>query len=499
MRRALIHLALCLFLCHHAVGQTQRLFSLLSQFDYIYPSEIEGLVLVQKKTSDEPFRTLCGLMDREGRMVLECKYNALECSVPGVLAALRDSVVYVFDRQGREIARYEGYLDDLGDEIEEMHHSVIGLRGRYNGGVGFVGTDGQLLMPCTFENIYQLSDNPFLYNAVRNDSCFVLDWQGQVLLATDRYDINGITPDGHYLANISGKRLNGVVDSRLREVVPCRYRICSYDSDADCFLVSDSAKHFGVYGTDGSVLFPCHYEGILCLTPNLFATWEEPECSYTLRDRQGRILGDGHRIPYMRPCGWLTADDGRRRTGVIDTAGRWLVEPAYNAIFLTGKKRAVATTYDTVQQKTTYYIIDRRGRRLAQYDDMQYNMGCCCNTEKAAYIAVRKGDRWGYLDSTLHEVITPRYAHAEPSHDSQLSVYLNDSTAAIVDPTGHIMIEAEGWIYRLWPGIYYIEYPDDDNNLHHYLLSTDGTTTATPGQRAAARRYTRRYIQQMLP
>ena len=456
----------------------ERLFATLSRYHDVYASD--GWVKVWDTTQH------CGLVDAGGREVLPCEYDFIFTHVPGSIIAEKDSTVLFYNTRGREVARYKGTL--LWDEAEEepTFGDLIPIMDT-GGRIAVADKRGRMVQPFRYSGAWEAPKGKL--GVLRSDTVALLDSKGRECFSLTGYEYLWPLTDGLYSVSKNDKA--GVVDAKGREVLPCSYLSVTYENDGRYLRAWDTSLRHRAFATDGTPLLHGGYAYIECLTPDRFCVLRSLGDSVSdLVDRRGNVIATGDFRYVRNQHGWMVAEgtgDKSRLVGVIDTLGRWQIEPQYRHLQVVDADRAIADVNDSL-----VCVIDRQGRHLAEYNDMDYSLGCACHPETVAYIAVRRGDRWGFLDSTLHEVIPPRYAYAQPAHDDRLWVFLDDSTTALVDPTGHELVRAEGYIFELLPGVYKVGYWEcDDMATRFYLIAADGRTNATAEQRRKNRESTR--------
>ena len=457
-----------------------RLFATLSRYHNVYASD--GWVTVWDTAGH------CGLVDARGREVLPCEYDFIFTHVPGSIIAEKDSTVLFYNTRGRKVAHHKGTLVWEREASEEPLLGDLIPVVAADGRIAVADKRGRMVQPFRYSDVWEAAKGKF--GVRRGDTVALLDSKGRECFSLTGYEYLWPLPDGLYSVGKNDKE--GVVDAQGREVLPCSYWYVLYESDGLCLYARDTNRRERAFATDGTPLLQGGYAYIGCLTPTRFCVLRSMDDSVSdMVDQRGNVIATGDFRYVRNQQGWLVADgigDKSRLVGVIDTLGRWLIEPQYRHLQVVDADRAIVGVNDSL-----VCVIDRQGRHLAEYNRMDYSLGCACHPETVAYIAARRGDRWGFLDSTLHEVIPPRYAYAQPAPDDRLWVFFDDSTTALVDPTGRELVRAEGYIYELLPGVYKVGYWErDDMSTRFYLIASDGRTTATAEQRRKNRESTRR-------
>ena len=231
-----------------------------------------------------PADTLCGLIDREGRLVVPCIYNDVDYPSDGRVLVIRNGRAGFTDLEGNEVLplRYlnagsfsEGYapvmvaldsffsactfIDTMGRQLFPPHYDNlqpfscgIALVMQYQRW-GVIDHSGRELIPPMFEQITTVFDTLF----------FAGDLDGMALydrrmkpLTKQVYTWTGGINDGRIAVQRDGKY--GFLDRQGREVIPCIYDEISLFGS--CRAMVRLGDHYGIIDTTGRIVLPIEYE-----------------------------------------------------------------------------------------------------------------------------------------------------------------------------------------------------------------------------------------------
>lgn len=290
---------------------------------------------------------------------------------------------------------------------------------------GLVDMTGKEFIPCQYEKVHFFSEG---FAAVQRDGKWgYVDRSGNEAVPcqyTAAYDFS----KGFACVSLSGKV--GLLDKTGREVIPCQYD-SAYPFSESLIRVSTGGK-FGCVNTEGYEVLPCQYDNVF-LFHNGFASvhkagkWgivntagqEVVECRYDLISKEEDGLH-------------LVKDDGC--WGYIDNQGKEIIpcqytelsaaELAFEELKLRQNSETTQTSEDHIQQE------DWRQK----YDDVfPFSEGLS---------TVRKGDKWGYVDTSGNEAISCQYSLAGYFSEG-LAAVKKDGKYGFIDSTGNEVIPCQ--------------------------------------------------------
>ena len=226
----------------------------------------------------------CGLIDREGRTVVPCRYDGMEYPSEGRVLVAVDGLYGFCDLHGNEVVKPQ-YIQ-AGSFSEGMAPVLVELDSFFSA-CTMIDTDGHYVFQPIFENIMPFHDGyaaarryqrwgiidqkgremtPYIYEYItvpKDGYFFAGDSAGMALFD---YRFKPLTPfvyqnprditDGRIAVQRDG--LYGFLDIRGREVVPCIYEdVLSFSSGRA--MVRKDGK-YGIIDTDGHIVLPIEYE-----------------------------------------------------------------------------------------------------------------------------------------------------------------------------------------------------------------------------------------------
>ena len=195
----------------------------VAPFEYdginLYGFSHEGLICVKK--SD-----LSGLLDKDGKEILPCKYKSISKFENGVASVEIDGNKCWINKEGNEVSQPE--VTETKSVFEE--YEVVERDGKY----GIVDKDGNAITPFKYDTI-----------SVQNV-----------------YSPNIIRFFGGYVV-VTINNLRGLVNEKGEEVVPCKHEVIQNITNGMFVSVSTSGgKKFGLYDTKGNEILPVIYSFI---------------------------------------------------------------------------------------------------------------------------------------------------------------------------------------------------------------------------------------------
>ncbi|WP_289055747.1 WG repeat-containing protein [Carboxylicivirga marina] len=170
-----------------------------------------------------------------------------------------------------------------------------------DGKVGIVHANGQIIVPCEYNQVWNLDDNGF-FRVLKSGKAGIFHISGQIIIPAE-YD--QVWPFNNDLAKVLKQGKLGYFNKQGEQVVPCEYQqIWAFDNDRARVLKGGKIGYIDQYGHE---VIPCEYQQI-----------------WTFEDGKARILKDG-------------------KVGYIDYYGNEVIPPMYTHIwvFEDGKAKAL--------------------------------------------------------------------------------------------------------------------------------------------------------------
>jgi hypothetical protein len=278
----------------------------------------------------------------------------------------------------------------------------------------------------------------------------------------------------------------------------------TYPSDT-WFLIKKDCKT-GFMDPSGKVMIEPQFEHVSPFREGLAFVWSFPGYE---EDRQNVVLGEDY-VNYER-----FGFEGNRKTGIIDSTGKYVLEPRLNFEMFSSYQDGVAL----VEINNDIVFIDRQGNALSRYDEVlaekrmqdirrvaQFNEAlprkyCFVDAAREAKIyafdevkpffgnraAVRLGTHFGYVSKDGEMKIVPQFKSAGNFRDGYATVGVtfmeNDRTFikyGVIDTNGVFVIPAIFDFLKDPSNGYVVFGKGKWNELKHGLLNLKGEEIIAP-------------------
>jgi len=265
-----------------------------------------------------------------------------------------------------------------------------------------------------------------------------------------KYDNVGDFHEG--LAYASYQHKYGFIDKTGNFVIEPRFEITQNSSTISHFQEGLASVYYGgkwgyIDRTGRFVIEPKFYEAYQFADGIALADCGFRKCG--LIDRTGKFIVQPifNVIRYSR--NGLFPTQFEKNWGFIDKTGKFVIEPKYDICFHFHNEMIAHVKYNGKS-----YLIDKTGKIITgPYDDM----GIFCG----GLIRVKKNGKWGFMDNTGKFVIEPKYEEAgDFSESDELACVKYDNKNIVIDKSGKIVFEPNGWVCYFQDGIAKIIHDD---------------------------------------
>ncbi|MFS0838915.1 WG repeat-containing protein [Paenibacillus sp. 1P03SA] len=259
-------------------------------------------------------------------------------------------------------------------DFQENGLAVVGQNGKY----GLIDGNARFVVPPVYESINPFSEHRAV--VIDKEGFRLIDEKGQVLTGP-AYPFIANMEDGRAVFYVTGgdgsgdpgTSRYGYLDAEGREVIPARYGEAN-DFDDGKAVVKIRDNDYALIAPDGRKLASYPYAYVGPHGDGLLAFQQTSGGKYGYIDERGKVaippsfttalpFHDGRAIVN-------TAEDYKWTYGVIDKAGRFVMEPAYNDIRDLGEKQfALGRAVDPEQPflGSVYAIADWNGALLSDF------------------------------------------------------------------------------------------------------------------------------------
>ena len=401
----------------------------------------EGLIRVEKKTEDAK---LLGLLDKDGKEILPCKYKYISKFENGVASVEIDENKYWINKEGNEVSQPE--VTETKSVFEE--YEVVERDGKY----GIVDKDGNAITPFKYDTISV--QNVYRPNIIQFFNGYVV---------------------------VTINNLRGLVNEKGEEVVPCKHEVIQNITNGMFVSVSTSGgKKFGLYDTKGNEILPVIYSFIHIFENGLVFVEKSSKCaligvpSETAKEPEKKSKVKKVKAPLKY------SEIGTFSEGLVSVKGKYygFIDKDGNEVLTTDYVYGGKGGFDAadmfvdgkaIVRKGSYGFIDKDGnvvipcnyREAYRFSD---GVARVCSVKEKMYgfinkegnevvplkyiaardfseglAAVKIDGKWGFIDASDKEVLPFKYDDAM-SFSEGLAAVKTDGKWGFVDKNGNEVI-----------------------------------------------------------
>lgn len=316
----------------------------------------------------------CGIIDRDGRIVVPCLYESVEFPSEDRVLVYRDGLFGYCDLDGDLVIPLQ-YIQ--AGSFSEGYAPVLVALDSLHTACTFIDKKGKQLFPPRYQNLQPFTCGHAL---VCTDGRWgLINHRGRVVLPIVHEKMTTLFADSLFFAGTeSGMAL---YNTSMKPLTPAVYTWNSGVSDGR-IAVQRNGK-YGFLDTKGREVIPCLYD----------------EVSIFSSQRAKVRLGD--------------------RFGIVDTNGRIVLPIEYDDHSPKSSKYVFYDGLALVEKDGRYGYVDREGRTVIPIcfeDAYQFSEGLA---------AVRYNGRWGYLDTRGDAFVPFLFDLASPFEWGRAEVYYN--------------------------------------------------------------------------
>ena len=238
-----------------------------------------------------------------------------------------------------------------------------------------------------------------------------------------------------------------IKDIKLDWTVPSR-------NDSLAVFCSDNKRgYYNMY--TGEIAVPAQYRRAWVFSEGLAAVQKNGNIGFI--NRKGDVV-IGFKFPFHgNPLSEFTFEDGHcivadttGKCGVIDRAGKWLIEPEYDDVN-TYKEYAIVTKSGVIKQVSydgsvmNSFVLDcikeLTYSEKERYENREGELSYVTKTIKTGLFAYRVGGRYGLMDGNCHRLTEPLYKSIE-------AVNGNMYRATLLDHYSEVILNAKGEVMK---------------------------------------------------
>lgn len=339
------------------------------------------------------FNSGMGLIDRDGRIVLQLKYTEAAYSGTGKTAIVADKAFNyaLIDFSGREITPYKY------QEIRKFNSglALVKLKSRY----GYIDSTGTEVIPCTYHDADSFYDD--IARVSKNGRTGYIDTSGREIIPLI-FDKGENCVNNIIIVAKDGK--SGCIDRTGKELTPFKYHsISSFKNGfARVTIRKDDRTYLsGIIDSNGKEIIPAEYE----------------DAAYTFSDG----------LAYVKKNGLY---------GYVNTSNKTVIPFIYKTAWDFSEERAcVKKTLKNNDNKTGY--IDKSGKEITEFE---YTTSGSFKNGRAV---VGDGSRFGYIDINGREITPMIYDGYSDDFYEGYALVMKDGACGFIDITGKEVIRQQ--------------------------------------------------------
>ena len=291
--------------------------------------------------------THCGLIDRNGRIIVPVEYDDVAYPTDGMIRVGRDGKYGFFDTTGHltidlQYRTASGFNEGLAVAIIDFDSTTFGY--------GFIDKTNKLVIPATYEYAFAFEEG---YAIVKEYERYgMIDHEGNIVLPTKYQELTPMN-NGRFFAvdDLSGKA--ALFDNRFKRLTDFKYdKVIAYTEGYFIVQVGDKQTFLDMKGKEAFKWY------------DLVGGFSE---GYSMVQQNGKF-------------------------GIINTKERTILPIEYDNSGTRQMEYTFCEGLALVEKNGKYGFINKRGNFVIP---LIYNSAFHC-TE--GLIPVKKGSKWGYID-----------------------------------------------------------------------------------------------------
>ena len=356
----------------------------------------EGLIRVEKKTEDAK---LLGLLDKDGKEILPCKYKSISKFENGVASVEIDGNKYWINKEGNEVSQPEA-TDAKKSVYEE--YEVVERDGKY----GIVDKDGNAITPFKYDHIKGCPQSVNHPNIIKFSKGY---------------------------AEVEINKLRGLVNEKGEEVVPCKHEVIQNITNGMFVSVSyNGGKKFGLYDTKGNEILPVIYSFIHIFENGLVFVEKSSKCaligvpSETAKEPEKKSKVKKVKAPLKY------SEIGTFSEGLVSVKGKYygFIDKDGNEVLTTDYVYGGKGGFDAADMFVDGKAIVRKGSY--GFIDKDGNVVIPCNYREAhrfsdgvARVCSVKEKMYGFINKEGNEVVSLKYIAAQDFSEGLAAVKID--------------------------------------------------------------------------
>lgn len=413
MNRKLAHNLILVFLvflsvvcCSYSVFAAKyTLTEIPYSFDNAFPLN-NGLIKIEKNS------TLYGLMDKDGKMLLEPEFTSISDFKQGFAAISKNSNYGFVDENGTIIAKpqFKKVLDFSKEGLARISNGTKW---------GLINTKGTIVLPIEFDNIYDFQNG--YAKILKNGKYSFVNKTGS-LITTAQFDDERDFQEG--LAPVKKNNSWSIIDIN-GNTTGFNFQIQDMKSFQDDMVPIKKDNKWGLANKKGEIILKPEFDDLTFVSKNLIKA-NKGDLYGIINEKGESIINIEYESINLFQNDYLVLIKNKLY-GLADIKGNIIYPPTLNYIYNVQENKAIVNDHDI------YGILDISGQLKSKLNlksefDMIYPF-------HEGVARVKKGNKYGFIDELGKVIVDPVYDSASDFNDGLAYVMKNDASNDISNNT----------------------------------------------------------------
>lgn len=397
----------------------------------IVPIQYESLFLFANgyTTAKDPATNRFGYLDTKGNWILKPTYISASNfdKYGGAWVKMTDNKYHYIDKKGKDL----GTFDKTGTYHEDFTKEYMAVMDD-NPAFTLINNKGKAIKTIEdCKKIFSLLEGIAGYQSAENDLYGFVDMSGNKIGKAEFTGFNGFHEGlSKVIKTVDGKSKNGFIDKSGKVVIPIIYDWASSFEDGWALVTKDS-QNFFISKAGKEFHLPRKYDKTIAFRSGFAMGFVKIDSAWNTYYFINKDLKEVFSIKAKEGYNF------QENVAVIKRNG------FYELMDITGNPYKELTNIETlkfpkegllaIRKNNKWGFIDKKGNEVipCTYDD--------CDVFVGDYANVKQNGKWGIIDKTGKIIFEPKYDNIIPSEDG-IFIYL-DRFWGIIDKTGKIIAD----------------------------------------------------------
>ena len=356
-----------------------------------------------------------GLIDTEGKLVVEPQYDAIGEFQPSGLAVMqRNGLVGIFDHRPVEV------IAPLFEDAKILNKSLISVKTK--GSWKVINLKGQTVLPPGFQDVENINEEVIKFKI--NDQWGLVDKFGNQLCAPK---FGAIAPYKKGFFKTKNNSKTGLLNAEGKEILPTESQ--QFEIIGENMVLFKQNNVWGAVDLSGKILLDPEFQSWKLLTPT-FIKFSVEKNTYLYSVKNQKIINDITFENFFAFSNKYVLVKKDFFLGLMNAQGNWVIPAEYNEIQPYGKNLF------RVRQKNLWGIVNADHKEIIPFN-YQYIAPI-----KHLFCLVKKDGKFGACNLNGELVIEPLYSKIEFEKRQAKCFSGNILTVMEFDNQGQILDES---------------------------------------------------------